>query len=69
MLKKIALSVPLLGAAASSFAAAPSWATDSTLSSGLTDIVAAVAPPALAIVGAVAGVRVAIKLFNRAAGK
>lgn len=47
---------------------APDWATQ--LSAGeFTSIIGEVAPIALTVVFAVAGVRVAIKLINRGAGK
>lgn len=69
-MKKALIAIPGL-AAVSSFAATntPSWwpsAVDSTL---FDSTVQTVAPIALAVVVAVAGVRVAIKLINRGAGK
>ena len=71
-MKKI-LAVPAVAAVAS-FAStggsstAPEWAT--SMSAGeFTAIIGEVAPIALTVVFAVAGVRVAIKLINRGAGK
>lgn len=70
-MKKI-LAVPAIAAVAS-FAqtpstTAPAWAT--SMSAGeFTAIIGEVAPIALTVVFAVAGVRVAIKLINRGAGK
>lgn len=70
-MKKI-LAVPAIAAVAS-FASegagtAPGWATD--MSAGeFNAIIGEVAPIALTVVFAVAGVRVAIKLINRGAGK
>lgn len=70
-MKKI-LAVPAIAAVAS-FAntgstTAPEWA--SSMSAGeFTAIIGEVAPIALTVVFAVAGVRVAIKLINRGAGK
>lgn len=69
-MKKI-LAVPAVAAVASFAspgASAPSWAT--SMSAGeFTAIIGEVAPIALTVVFAVAGVRVAIKLINRGAGK
>lgn len=69
-MKKI-LAIPAVAAVASMASttpAAPTWAT--TLSAGQFDaILGEVAPIALAVVFGVAGVRVAIKLINRGAGK
>lgn len=48
--------------------AAPGWATELSASE-FTSIIGEVAPIALTVVFAVAGVRVAIKLINRGAGK
>ena len=69
-MKKL-LAIPAIGAVAS-FASTPStapeWAT--SMSAGeFTAIIGEVAPIALTVVFAVAGVRVAIKLINRGAGK
>lgn len=70
MMKKL-MAVPAVAAVAS-FAtepgAAPEWAT-SMSASEFTAIIGEVAPIALTVVFAVAGVRVAIKLINRGAGK
>lgn len=72
-MKKIALAVPAV-AAVSSFASDVSgggeWYEGITFSStGFGDVVAQAAPVAIAVVVAVAGVRVFIKLINRGAGK
>lgn len=70
-MKKIALAVPAL-AAVSSFAETTSndWYSGITFAStGFGDVVGAAAPVAIAVVVAVAGVRVFIKLINRGAGK
>lgn len=56
------------GAFASGTSTAPQWAKDLTTTS-FDDILTEVAPIALAVVFGVAGVRVAIKLINRGAGK
>ena len=71
MMKKL-MAVPAIAAVAS-FASdptttAPEWAT-SLSSEGFDSILSEVAPIALAVVFGVAGVRVAIKLINRGAGK
>lgn len=69
-MKKIALAVPAL-AAVSSFAqtSAPSWWPSSVTESVFDGVLTSVAPIAIAVVVGVAGVRVAIKLINRGAGK
>ena len=69
-MKKIALAVPAL-AAVSSFAqsTAPSWWPTEITSSVFDSTLLTVAPIAIAVVVGVAGVRVAIKLINRGAGK
>ena len=59
-------------AAVSSFAStstAPAWWPDSVTSSSFDGILTTVAPIAIAVVVGVAGIRVAIKLINRGAGK
>lgn len=68
-MKKALIAIPGLAAVSSFASTAPSWwpsAVDSTL---FDSTVQTVAPIALAVVVAVAGVRVAIKLINRGAGK
>lgn len=69
-MKKIALAVPAL-AAVSSFASTsgPEWWPSSVTSTVFDGVLTAVAPIAIAVVVGVAGVRVAIKLINRGAGK
>lgn len=69
-MKKIALAVPAL-AAVSSFAqtTAPRWWPTEITSSVFDSTLLTVAPIAIAVVVGVAGVRVAIKLINRGAGK
>lgn len=70
MSKKL-LAIPAL-AAVSSFAAAPSaptWWPASVTSTSFDGILTTVAPIAIAVVVGVAGIRVAIKLINRGAGK
>ena len=71
-MKKIALAAPAL-AAVSSFASeggSTNWYDGITFAStGFGDVVATAAPVAIAVVVAVAGVRVFIKLINRGAGK
>lgn len=71
MMKKL-MAVPAIAAVASfageTTTTAPGWAT--SLSADQFDsILGEVAPIALAVVFGVAGVRVAIKLINRGAGK
>ena len=70
-MKKIALAVPAIAAVSSFAETTPSnWYSDITFAStGFGDVVAAAAPVAIAVVVAVAGVRVFIKLINRGAGK
>lgn len=69
-MKKLLYSVPVL-AAASAFAndSGPSWWPSSVTTSVFDDVLTSVAPIAIAVVVGVAGVRVAIKLINRGAGK
>lgn len=70
MSKKL-LAIPAL-AAVSSFAQAdnaPAWWPSSVTSSSFDGILTTVAPIAIAVVVGVAGIRVAIKLINRGAGK
>ena len=72
MMKKL-MAVPAIAAVASfasdpSTTTAPEWAT-SLSAEGFDSILGEVAPIALAVVFGVAGVRVAIKLINRGAGK
>ena len=69
-MKKI-LAIPGLAAVAS-FASTPSspdWWPSTVTSSSFDGILTTVAPIAIAVVIGVAGVRVAIKLINRGAGK
>ena len=70
MSKKILLAVPGL-AAVSSFASTntPSWWPSTVTSSSFDGVLETIAPIAIAVVIGVAGVRVAIKLINRGAGK
>ena len=70
MSKKL-LAIPGL-AAVSSFAStsnAPAWWPGTVTSSSFDGILTTVAPIAIAVVVGVAGIRVAIKLINRGAGK
>lgn len=69
-MKKI-LAIPGLAAVASfaSTPAAPSWWPATVTNSSFDGILTTVAPIAIAVVIGVAGVRVAIKLINRGAGK
>lgn len=69
-MKKALLAIPGL-AAVSSFAstAGPAWWPDSVTTSVFDGVLQSVAPIAIAVVVGVAGVRVAIKLINRGAGK
>lgn len=55
--------------ASNAMAAAPQWATNAGNDTTMNDILGEIAPLALAVVFGVAGVRVAIKLINRGAGK
>lgn len=71
-MKKI-LAIPAVGAVAS-FAStggadAPSWWPSSVTNTVFDGVLTSVAPIAIAVVVGVAGVRVAIKLINRGAGK
>lgn len=68
-MKKI-LAIPAVAAVAS-FAetSTPSWWPSSVTNSVFDGVLQAVAPIAIAVVVGVAGVRVAIKLINRGAGK
>lgn len=73
-MKKIALGVPAFLGVGSAFAStsgstAPSWWPSSVTSSSFDGILTTVAPIAIAVVVGVAGIRVAIKLINRGAGK
>lgn len=69
MFKKI-MAVPAVAAVASFAAtAAPDWATSSGYDTTTFDgVLTFAAPIAIAVVVGVAGVRVVIKLINRAAG-
>ena len=70
-MKKALLAIPGI-AAVSSFAStstAPSWWPSSVDSTVFDSTLLTVAPIAIAVVVGVAGVRVAIKLINRGAGK
>ena len=70
MSKKL-LAIPAL-AAVSSFAStpsAPTWWPASVTTNSFDGILTTVAPIAIAVVVGVAGIRVAIKLINRGAGK
>lgn len=69
MSKKI-LAIPAFAAVAS-FAetSAPAWWPSTVTSSSFDGILTTVAPIAIAVVVGVAGIRVAIKLINRGAGK
>lgn len=72
-MKKI-LAIPAFGAVAS-FASgtggttAPSWWPSAVNNTVFDGVLTSVAPIAIAVVVGVAGVRVAIKLINRGAGK
>lgn len=69
-LKKLIFAAPAV-AAVSSFAGtsgSTEW-YDSISADGFMDVIGAAAPIAIAVVVAVAGVRVFIKLINRGAGK
>lgn len=55
-----------VGSAFASTSSAPSWVPATTV---FDSVIGGVAPVAIAVVVAVAGVRVCIKLLNRAAGK
>lgn len=70
MSKKILLAVPGI-AAVSSFAQTntPTWWPETVTSSSFDGVLETIAPIAIAVVIGVAGVRVAIKLINRGAGK
>ncbi len=71
-MKKLIYSVPVLAAAsafASTGANAPSWWPSSVTTNVFDGVLTSVAPIAIAVVVGVAGVRVAIKLINRGAGK
>lgn len=65
-MKKALVLGSLTAGVASSFAAAPEWVPDTTI---FNDTVASAAGVALAVVVGVAGVRLVIKLINRAVGK
>lgn len=70
-MKKI-LAIPGLAAVASFASTTPSspdWWPSTVTSSSFDGILTTVAPIAIAVVIGVAGVRVAIKLINRGAGK
>lgn len=71
-MKKALLAIPGI-AAVSSFASTtstvPSWWPSSVDSTVFDSTLLTVAPIAIAVVVGVAGVRVAIKLINRGAGK
>lgn len=70
-MKKILYSAPVL-AVGSAFANQPTTPTewyDTITADGFMDVIGAAAPIAIAVVVAVAGVRVFIKLINRGAGK
>jgi len=66
--KKWLIGSAAFATAAMADAGAPEWATGLSASE-FTNIIGEVAPIALTVVFAVAGVRVAIKLINRGAGK
>ncbi len=69
-MKKIALAVPAVAAVSSFAETTTNWYDGITFAStGFGDVVASAAPVAIAVVVAVAGVRVFIKLINRGAGK
>ncbi len=70
-MKKL-LAIPAVAAVASfaqAGASAPAWWPESVTSSSFDGILTTVAPIAIAVVVGVAGIRVAIKLINRGAGK
>lgn len=67
-MKKI-LALPVVAAVASFANTAPSWWPTDTSKTSFDGVLGAVAPVAIAVVIGVAGVRVAIKLINRGAGK
>lgn len=70
-MKKVMLAIPGF-AAVSSFAntpSAPTWWPTTVTSTSFDGILTTVAPIAIAVVVGVAGIRVAIKLINRGAGK
>lgn len=69
-MKKL-LAIPAVAAVASfaQTSSAPTWWPDSVTSSSFDGILTTVAPIAIAVVVGVAGIRVAIKLINRGAGK
>lgn len=70
IMKKLALAVPAIAAVSSFAQTSTNWYDDITFAStGFGDVVAQAAPVAIAVVVAVAGVRVFIKLINRGAGK
>lgn len=69
MSKKILLAVPGLAAVSSFASTAPAWWPEAVTSSSFDGILSTVAPIAIAVVVGVAGIRVAIKLINRGAGK
>lgn len=69
-MKKLVLAVPAIAAVSSFAETSTNWYDDITFAStGFGDVVAQAAPVAIAVVVAVAGVRVFIKLINRGAGK
>lgn len=70
-MKKL-LAIPAVAAVASfaqTGASAPAWWPSTVDSSSFDGILTTVAPIAIAVVVGVAGIRVAIKLINRGAGK
>lgn len=68
-MKKL-LAIPAVAAVASfATTTAPTWWPSTVTSSSFDDILSTVAPIAIAVVVGVAGIRVAIKLINRGAGK
>lgn len=67
-MKKI-LAVPALAAVSSFANTAPSWWPSTVDNTVFDSTLLTVAPIAIAVVIGVAGVRVAIKLINRGAGK
>jgi len=69
-MKKL-LAIPAVAAVASfaQTSSAPAWWPSSVDSSSFDGILTTVAPIAIAVVVGVAGIRVAIKLINRGAGK
>lgn len=71
-MKKALLAIPGLAAVssfASTTASAPDWWPSSVTTTVFDGVLTSVAPIAIAVVVGVAGVRVAIKLINRGAGK